>query len=199
VNHATTPRLELVARREGEHVLLLAPRPGRFQGALAPGSVLVEGQLAGRLVSLGRALGLYVPAGAEGRHVGPAPEWMRQPVSRGTVLYRLEPLGQTVADPTKASGAQAAAASSGELAVRAPHAGRFWSRPAPDEPTFVSPGDVLEAGRPLGLIEVMKTFSQVVYRPGGELPARARVRALLVGDGDEVDERAALIALERAD
>jgi biotin carboxyl carrier protein len=84
------------------------------------------------------------------------------------------------------------------LFVRAPHAGRFWQRASPGEAPLVSVGDVVEAGRALGLIEVMKTFAQVHYRPTGNLPPRARVRRFLVSDGAEIDDRAALIEVEPA-
>ncbi len=199
MNHPTTPPLELLTRAEGERLLLLAPRPGRLSGALAAGSILTGGQRAGRLESLGRGFALVVPAGIEGRHLGPSAEWVRQPVERGSVLYTLEPLKAEAVSARSKGAAETTGATPGELAVLAPHAGRYWGRPAPDQPPFVSPGDVLEAGRPVGLIEVMKTFSQVLYRPGGPLPARARVRAVLVGDGQEIDERTALIALEALD
>ena len=46
-------------------------------------------------------------------------------------------------------------------------------------------GAVVEAGQPIGLIEVMKTFAHVRY--GGEgLPARARIVRVLVEDGAEI-------------
>ena len=63
----------------------------------------------------------------------------------------------------------------------------------------MKPGDELEAGRTLGLIEVMKTFFQVRYAdPGtGEgLPASAKVVRYLVADGDEVAQGQPLIEIE---
>jgi biotin carboxyl carrier protein len=42
----------------------------------------------------------------------------------------------------------------------------------------------------------MKTFATVVYAPGPGLPARARLARLLVGDGEEVEAGAPLLALE---
>ena len=77
-----------------------------------------------------------------------------------------------------------------------PQTGRFWHRAAPDEPPFVTPGTVLTAGTVVGMIEVMKTFATVVYAPGPGLPARARLARLLVGDGDEVEAGAPLLAVE---
>jgi hypothetical protein len=46
---------------------------------------------------------------------------------------------------------------------------------------------------------VMKTFTGVPYRPGGSLPARARVVSVLAGDGEDVVEGAQLLEVEPAD
>jgi biotin carboxyl carrier protein len=56
-------------------------------------------------------------------------------------------------------------------------------------------GRELEPGTPIGLIEVMKTFAQVVYRAERGLPARARIVRVLARDGADVDEGAPLIAV----
>lgn len=73
----------------------------------------------------------------------------------------------------------------GQVEFLAPTDGVFYCRPAPDRPAFVTVGEILEAGHPVGLLEVMKTFSQIVYGGDG-LPPRARVTRILVEDGDEV-------------
>ena len=67
----------------------------------------------------------------------------------------------------------------------APTDGMFYSRPSPEAPPFVRPGDTLERGQPIGLIEVMKTFNQILFEADG-LPDPAVVEEVLVGDGEEV-------------
>jgi acetyl-CoA carboxylase biotin carboxyl carrier protein len=74
---------------------------------------------------------------------------------------------------------------------RAPTSGRFYGRPAPDKPAFVGAGTQLAAGTTICLLEVMKTFHRVTY--SGD---PARVRAVLVADGDDVNAGDALLALE---
>jgi acetyl-CoA carboxylase biotin carboxyl carrier protein len=81
---------------------------------------------------------------------------------------------------------------------RSPSAGRFWHRASPAEPPLVGEGDELEPGRAIGLIEVMKTFTLVLYAPGGALPTRARVVRVLAADGAEVADGAPLLELEGA-
>lgn len=186
--------LELLLERTGDKLVLRSPEVGLFTRALPAGALLAPRAPAGVLHSLGRRFDLRAPAGATGRIVNPLPERVLAPVGYGTVLYELAPLDTAVV-PGAATGTAAGAAG---LVFRAPYSGRFWQRPAPNDPAFVSEGDTLVDGQTLGLIEVMKTFTHLVYRAGGELPARARVARFLVADGGEVKDGGALLALEPA-
>ena len=188
--------VELLVERAGEHIVLKSPEVGLFTRALPAGSLLAPRAFAGVLHSLGRRFELVVPAGASGRVVGPPPERVLAPVGYGTVLYELAPI-ESVA-PGAASEAHASATRSGALVFRAPYSGRFWQRPTPNDPPFLNPGDALADGQTIGLIEVMKTFTHLVYRAGGELPPRARLARFLVEDGGEVKDGGALLELERA-
>jgi len=84
------------------------------------------------------------------------------------------------------------------LVLRSPQAGRFYHRASPAEAPFVTVGAVIEEGRSIGLIEVMKTFSHVPYRSAGRLPSRARVVRFLAGDGADVKPGDGLIEVEPA-
>ncbi|MBM3991412.1 MAG: hypothetical protein FJ298_10465 [Planctomycetes bacterium] len=184
--------LYLRVRTEGEHVLLESPSVGLFTHAARNGTALVASARAGTLLTLGRAWELRVPDGVAGLVDGELHERVQAPVGYGTVLYRLRPLaGATTAASSDAAGVGSSAA----LLFRSPSAGRFWHRAAPGEPALASSGDVIEAGRAIGLVEVMKTFTLVHYQPTGGLPARARVVRVLVADGAEVAEQAALLEL----
>jgi biotin carboxyl carrier protein len=191
-------RLELrVVRAEpGDgSVRLASPAVGAFTCAVPCGRVLAPGEVAGVLVELGSAIELVVPEGVAGVVRNEAPEPVHAPVGFGTVLYELD------VEARAASGATAAASqasATGALGFPSPSAGRFWHRTAPGEPALVSPGDVLEPGRAIGVIEVMKTFTLVRYAAGGALPARARVARVLAADGSEVAERSPLLELEPA-
>jgi acetyl-CoA carboxylase biotin carboxyl carrier protein len=74
---------------------------------------------------------------------------------------------------------------------RAPTSGRYYGRPTPDKPAFLTVGAELRAGATVCLLEVMKTFNRVTY--SGE---PARVRELLVADGADVNAGDPLLALE---
>jgi biotin carboxyl carrier protein len=185
--------LELLLGREGDRLVLRSPEVGLFSCALPAGALLGPRAAAGVLHSLGRRFDLVAPSGAAGRVVNARPERVLAPVGYGTVLYELAPLEVGGPVATTASTAETAA---GALFFRAPCSGRFWQRPAPADEPFVRAGDVVEDGRTLGLIEVMKTFTHVVYRAGGELPERARVKRFLVTDGGEVEDGSALLEFE---
>lgn len=191
---AMSEPLDLLLERAGERLVLRSPEVGYFTRALPPGTPVVAGAPAGLLQSLGRRLELRVPAGASGTVVNERPEPVLAPVGYGTVLYELVPLASG-ADMRAAAEAEGPAGE-GLLSYPAPYSGRFWHRPAPGDPAFVREGDVLEEGRTVGLIEVMKTFTHLVYRPAGKLPARARLVRFLVPDGGEAKDGGALFALE---
>jgi acetyl-CoA carboxylase biotin carboxyl carrier protein len=188
--------LILLAEAEVEHIILRSPEVGFFTRALAPGSWLSPGASAGALFRLGQRFELTVPAGVSGRVENERPEPILAPVDYGARLYRLMPLTTALASaPTlPVRDVKQAAA----MAVCAPYSGRFWLRPAPGEPAFLEVGSVLHEGQTIGLIEVMKTFTQLAYRAEGKLPKRARVVQFLVPDGGEVRDGGALVELEPA-
>src|SRR5699024_7997103 len=45
--------------------------------------------------------------------------------------------------------------------IEAPGVGTFWGRPKPDEPPFVQEGTRLKPGDVVGLLEVMKMFTEI--------------------------------------
>jgi biotin carboxyl carrier protein len=70
--------------------------------------------------------------------------------------------------------------------VTAPVIGVFYRRPAPDQPPLAQPGQVIEAGQPLCVLEVMKTYHEVTATAGG------RLDDFLVEDGQFVEYGQAL-------
>ncbi|MGH7121756.1 MAG: acetyl-CoA carboxylase [Acetobacteraceae bacterium] len=51
--------------------------------------------------------------------------------------------------------------------ILAPLPGTFYRRPAPDQPPFKNEGERVAVGEQVGLIEVMKSFTQVVAEEAG--------------------------------
>lgn len=178
---------------------LLSPLVGLFMHARAPGEVLQAGQRAGWILSLGREFELLAPAGTFGRVINAPPKALRAPVEYGALLYELAPVSSGEGTAASETGRNAAAPlATGGWLLRSPQSGRFWHKPAPGDPPFVTAGSLLEEGTPVGWIEVMKTFAHVTYRPAGGLPARARVVRALARDGADVSEGDGLFELEPA-
>ena len=188
--------IELRVRRDGAKTELLSPEVGLFTEARGAGSVLTAGESAGTLLVLGRALRLVVPDSVAGRVVNAARERVHAPIGHGDVLYELEPLAATAA--SAANGPAHSAADAGALVFRAPQSGRFYHRSAPGEPVFASAGSVVTDGQPIGLIEVMKTFTHVVYRANAALPQQATVVRYVAADGGEVRAGDVLVEFERS-
>src|SRR5690606_6250469 len=49
----------------------------------------------------------------------------------------------------------------GYVTVQAPMVGTFYRAPAPDAEPYVKPGDVVEVGQPLCIIEAMKLMNEI--------------------------------------
>ncbi|MGH1483663.1 MAG: acetyl-CoA carboxylase [Geminicoccales bacterium] len=74
--------------------------------------------------------------------------------------------------------------------ILSPLPGTFYRRPAPDQPSFKEVGDEVREGDVIGLVEVMKVFSEVKAEVTG------KVTAFLVENEDPVMAGAALVELE---
>lgn len=57
--------------------------------------------------------------------------------------------------------APARAAAVTAIALESPMVGVFYRSPSPEDPPFVSVGDLVRVGQPIGLIEAMKVYSEV--------------------------------------
>tara|TARA_B100001750_G_scaffold127947_1_gene101562 strand:+ start:1682 stop:2254 length:573 start_codon:yes stop_codon:yes gene_type:complete len=190
--------VSLIARSEASEgtFLLRPPTVGLWREAPAVGSLVTPGMAIGALEIQGRRVPLFAPSDAGGvvTEVFDAGR-ARSAVDYDTVLLRLDPEGAGAA--VSAAVADVGGAAEGGLVFRSPMSGRFYARPAPDQPPFLAVGDVVEQGQAICLLEVMKTFNRVTYGGPG-LPARAKVAAIVPADGDDIDEGAPVLQLEEA-
>lgn len=70
--------------------------------------------------------------------------------------------------------------------VPAPIMGVYYRSPSPGEPPFVEVGDKVSAGDPIGTIEAMKVFSEVVSEVSGVVVAIPAENGKLVHAGDSL-------------
>jgi acetyl-CoA carboxylase biotin carboxyl carrier protein len=53
--------------------------------------------------------------------------------------------------------------------VASPMIGTFYAASAPNEPPFVTPGEIVEAGQTIGIVEAMKIMNEIAADRGGEV------------------------------
>ncbi|MEY3602501.1 MAG: hypothetical protein RL169_1745 [Armatimonadota bacterium] len=70
--------------------------------------------------------------------------------------------------------------------VIAPIMGVYYRSPSPGEPPFVELGDHVSAGDPIGSIEAMKVFSEVISEVSGVVVAIPAENGKLVHAGDSL-------------
>jgi acetyl-CoA carboxylase biotin carboxyl carrier protein len=91
-------------------------------------------------------------------------------------------LASAAAVPGPAASAPAApAVEEGLHTVKSPIVGTFYESPSPGSPPFVKPGDIVEAGQVLCIIEAMKLMNEIEADAGGEIVKR------LVNNGQPIE------------
>jgi acetyl-CoA carboxylase biotin carboxyl carrier protein len=167
---------------------VLSPRIGLWSAHPEAGRVVEAGQEVGVLSQGNRRWRLVLPPAAGGRVAADLPRDRVVPVAFGTALFTLTPLTTEAAPigaPEDAAPPAAGDLPRGSHAIAAPTDGIFHRRPAPDAPPFVETGARIQRGQPVGLVEVMKTFNQILYG-GASVPDSATVLETRVADGEEV-------------
>lgn len=74
--------------------------------------------------------------------------------------------------------------------IVSPLPGIFYRHPSPDSPPYVSEGDRVSEGETIGLIEIMKQFSEVKATVAGVL------RTFVAEDKGEVEPGAVIAVVE---
>ena len=70
--------------------------------------------------------------------------------------------------------------------IISPLPGIFYRKPAPDKEPFANEGDRIEVGQPIGMVEIMKQFSEVRSEVSGTLESFAVEDAGTVNPGDVI-------------
>ncbi|MEE9385753.1 MAG: carboxyl transferase domain-containing protein [Nannocystaceae bacterium] len=183
-------------------VAVTSPGVGIWCNAPLPGTYLPRGSSLGLLEVLGRSFTLELPPDVGGIVIDHGANLTgRSPVARenvdfGCVLLRLRastpsldvgPNKEATEDEDEDEDAAA-------LVFRSPSAGRLHRRPHPDSPPYVEEGGSVRRGDTVALIEVMKTFTRIIYQGNG-LPERASIVRVLVDDDADVQTGAVILEL----
>jgi len=184
---------------DGRGLTIQAPAVGVLAGTPRVGEIVVGGSRIGRMRTAGLVRPLVVPAGTSGRVARRLARNLREPVEYGQPILELVPVAESEVGVDVEGGAQATVDGlpEGCFAITSPTHGMFYRRPSPDAPSYVSVGDVVEAGATVALVEVMKCFSAISYGTAGQ-PPRAEVVEVRVEDGIEVEAEQVLFVLRPA-
>lgn len=68
--------------------------------------------------------------------------------------------------------------------VDSPTSGIFYSRPSPGAKAFVEPGEIVQAGDVIGIIEAMKVFNEITSTASGTVAEVVAQDGQLVNPGD---------------
>jgi acetyl-CoA carboxylase biotin carboxyl carrier protein len=79
------------------------------------------------------------------------------------------PAAATAQNTAEAAAAEAQAAQASLHTVRSPIVGTFYESASPGAPAFVKPGDTVEAGQVLCIIEAMKLMNEIESDVAGEI------------------------------
>jgi len=163
-----------------------SPAVGVADGVPALGVYLnpAEGFLT--LTILGRRYVLGLPPDVQGTVTEQLVPDTLTALGYGQPLFRLSPVREIAARRSEHPKAEAGEhVGDGLVAVTAPSDGVFHLRSAPDGPCYVQEGAEVRAGSVLGMVEVMKSFNQIVYGGSG-MPERGTVAKIVVESGAEV-------------
>lgn len=179
-----------VDREDDGRLKVLSPDVGWWSDHPDAGALVGPGSRVGSLDHLNRRCDLRLPEGVAGYVTGSLPRDRRVPVEYDQLLFLLAPVGTAEKERLEAHAGRGShpaptGLAPGTWAIHSPTDGVFYRRPSAGARPFVEIGTRVRAGQPLGLVEVMKTFNQVLYGGPG-LPEEAEVAEIRCGDAEEV-------------
>jgi len=127
---------------------------------------------------------VLVPA----KHAVPVPQPVAEP--NQTIA---QPMPEPVARPAPAPASQPAASAqpaANTEEVTSPMVGTFYLRSRPESPPFIKPGDVVDPGQTLCIVEAMKLMNEI------QAEKKCKVIDILVDDGESVEYGQPLVIIE---
>ncbi len=117
-------------------------------------------------------------------HAHPDPRFFAVPAAPG-------PAPEIGAVPVPGTGAPSAAAAApvpeeGLHTVKSPIVGTFYEAPSPGAPPFVKPGDMVEVGQVLCIVEAMKLLNEIESDVAGEILKKLSTNGQPIEYGQEL-------------
>ena len=89
--------------------------------------------------------------------------------AKTNISYQPEPVVNLPSPQTEVISKQRPDSDEGIYVFKSPMVGTFYRKPSPDDPSFVSIGDIVNNGDVLCIIEAMKVMNEVQSDNGGEI------------------------------
>ncbi len=115
-------------------------------------------------------------------HAGGEPRFYAVPAAPGPAPE----IGSVPVAGTQAAPAAAPAAEEGLQTVKSPIVGTFYEAPSPGAPPFVKPGDSVEVGQVLCIVEAMKLLNEIESDVAGEIVKKLAVNGQPIEYGQEL-------------
>ena len=164
---------------------MLSPGIGIFEMNVRAGDILYPGSYIGNLNLLGSISRVYLPENISGIVKPSENKLLIFPVGYKTpVLLLKSERKKTERVQRDRKSHQTDKSGKGEIIITAFTTGIFYIKPSPEASPFISAGSIIHKGSVLGLIEVMKSFNQIVFT-GDE---KGKVMKVLAEDSSEVSQ-----------
>ncbi|MDW7681399.1 MAG: biotin/lipoyl-containing protein [bacterium] len=187
--------LKAISNSVDSQTKILSPAVGFYSSAPNPESLLTPGAFIGKLQILNTEIELYLPENVGGKVEFDGERDKIYPVEYKQELFRLIPENIDLKKETIKAAVELKEKQEKGFVLRASTTGIFYCKPSPDAPPYVELGQQIESGKVVGLIEVMKTFNQVVFQ-GTDKSETGKITQILVEDTAEVKLGDALFVVE---
>jgi len=191
------PSLVVLTESENSQHRILSPAVGIYYSFPEKGTFLSAGSSIGKLRVFNTVYDLFIPDGVLGEVIFQGERDKVITVAYGQELFRLNPekgLSDLEEKIDEIKSTDKEKHEEGHL-ITAFTTGIFYRKSSPDAPPYVEEGQMVEKGKVLGLIEVMKTFNQIVFT-GTDSSDTGKIKKILAKDSQEVKLNQALFLIE---
>jgi len=189
--------LEVKVKTQGDGAIILSPAVGIFYNAPPNGTFLSKQMSVGCLNVLNTHYDLQLPKGISGITVMMEGIDHIIPVGYGQILFSLrQGINQDIQVPKNGDMKETSNTCNDEgHVITAFTTGIFYQRSSPDSSPYVQVGEEIKKGQILGLIEVMKTFNQIIFQ-GIDNADTGTVKKIYAEDSQEVNLGEKLFLIE---
>jgi len=181
-----TLSLSAIVVGEGSTYRVLSPAVGYYESQVKNEMPLAPGSAIGTLRILNKYYNLKLPENISGKVLLKNDLDFTIAVGFKDVLFKLDcsSFGSTVSNKEIKKKKEIEDIEDGYM-IKAFTTGIFYRKPTPDSPPFVEIGKKIKKGKTLGLIEVMKSFNQIIFT-GDENFNHGVVKKIFAQDSQEV-------------